>query len=90
MKLSDQLITRVNSELGLEIPLGTKLKYLNPTINQQARGSFMWVFDSATYCRYGSTVGIRVLLKSNVLEKSYSTHCGLSGLPASLIDILPV
>lgn len=37
MKLSDQLITRLNNELNIKVPVGTKIKYLNPTINQQAQ-----------------------------------------------------
>lgn len=70
MKISDKFIEKCNKDLRTQIPLGTKLKYLNPTINQQARGMMMWVFDHYYYQGFGSSVGIKELLKRDKLEIS--------------------
>lgn len=87
MKLTDQLISRLNNELGFTIPIGTKIHHINPTINQQSRGSFKWVFNS-NYSNYGSSVGVRELLKRKKLSISYTRSGGLSVVARSLIEIL--
>lgn len=69
MKLSDKFILKCNEDTGTSIPLGTKIKYLKPSINQQARGMMMWVFDHP-FTHLGSSVGVKELLKKNKLSRS--------------------
>lgn len=87
MKISDKFIEKCNKDLRMNIPLGTKLKYLNPTINQQSRGMMMWVFDDSVYSGWGSSLGIKELLKKDKLEIS-TAYSGLSSVAVGIREIL--
>ena len=85
---SDKLISRLNKELGLDIPLGMNIRQLNPSQAQLARGSFKWTFDGI-WSKYGSTLSIRELLRAKSFEISYTPYGGLSTMACSLLDIQP-
>lgn len=85
---SDKLINRLNAELNMCIPLGMKIRQLNPTRHQLSAGSFKWTF-SGNFSSYGSTLSIRELLQSKELEITYTGSAGLSTHPSSLLDIQP-
>ena len=86
MKLREKFIQKVNADLNIKIPIETKINYLKPSINQSARGMMMWVFDHP-YSFYGSSVGIKELLKQDKLTGSAS-YSGLSSVPISVTEIL--
>lgn len=83
-----KLINRLNNELDMSIPIETSITQLLPTPKQLSCGAFKWVFDG-NFSRYGSTLSISELLRSDKLETSCITSGGLSTHPASLIDIQP-
>lgn len=80
MRLSDQIILKINNDCKTSIPLGTKIKYLNPSLNQQARGMMMWVFENP-YSHYGSSIGVKELLKKDNLKIS-AVYNGLNSFVA--------
>lgn len=85
---SDKLINRLNAELNMGIPLGMKIRQLNPTRHQLSAGSFKWTF-SDNFSLYGSTLSMRELLQAKELEITYTGSAGLSSHPSSLLDIQP-
>lgn len=62
MNITNKLIERLNNECRLDIPIGTKIRHVNPTLNQSARGSFKWFFTD-NHCMVGSSMGVRELVK---------------------------
>lgn len=85
---SDKLINRLNAKFNMGIPLGMKIRQLNPTRHQLSAGSFKWTF-SDNFSMYGSTLSMRELLQAKELEITYTGSAGLSSHPSSLLDIQP-
>lgn len=84
MRPSEKLISRLNSELGIDVPPGTTIKSLRTGRVQKAAGAWSWILynkEHAPMANYGSPYTVKELLKHSKLYVSRRFYFSVEILP---------